>query len=160
VEHLPFWEFVSHPSHDILEDIRVSFYVPLFSDWLSIETEFDTEWRSNLLKENGCDIATSDTMDCSPMESSSCDWFTSCDICCDIDISERIDRFCASLDVIGSGTGMGTVSEAGIGSGILFFLVFLETLIRGERPAVCRRVLTGICLKSFKKLIITPHTLT
>jgi hypothetical protein len=35
------------------------------------------------------------------------------------------------LDVIGSGTGMGTSSEAGIGSGIFFFLVFLENLISG-----------------------------
>ena len=56
-------------------------------------------------------------------------------------------------------TGMGTGSEAGIGSGIVFFLVFYETLIRGERSAVCIRV-TGICLKRFTKLIITPHTLT
>jgi len=64
------------------------------------------------------------------------------------------------LDLIGADTGMGTGSEAGIGSGIVFFLVFLETLIRGERSVVCRRVLTGICLKRFTKLIITPHTLT
>ena len=42
---------------------------------------------------------------------------------------------------VGSGTGMGTGSEAGIGSGIVLFLVFLETLIRGERSAVCRPVL-------------------
>jgi len=54
---------------------------------------------------------------------------------------------------------MGTGSEAGIGSGIVFFLVFYETLIRGERSAVFIRV-TGICLKRFTKLIITPHTLT
>ncbi len=60
---------------------------------------------------------------------------------------------------VGYGTGMGTGSEAGIGSGIVFFLVFLETLIRGEKPAVCRRVLTGICIKRLTKLIITPHTL-
>jgi hypothetical protein len=36
----------------------------------------------------------------------------------------------------------------------LFNFVFLDTLIRGERPAVCRRVLTGICLKGFINLII------
>jgi len=29
---------------------------------------------------------------------------------------------------VGSGTGMGTSSEAGIGSGIVFFLVFCLTL--------------------------------
>jgi len=60
---------------------------------------------------------------------------------------------------VGSGTGMGTGSEAGIGSGIVFFLVFLETLIRGKKIAVCRCVLTGICIKRFTKFIITPHTL-
>ncbi len=32
-------------------------------------------------------------------------------------------------------------SEAGIGSGTVFFRFFLDALIRGERPAVCRRVL-------------------
>ena len=36
----------------------------------------------------------------------------------------------------------------------VFFRFFWVTLIRGERPAVCRRVLTGICLKRFIKLII------
>jgi len=59
----------------------------------------------------------------------------------------------------GSGTGMCTASEAGIGSGTVFFRFFLDTLIRGEIPAVCRRVLTGICLKGFIKLIII-HTRT
>ena len=48
----------------------------------------------------------------------------------------------------------GTGSEAGIGSGTVFFRFFLDTLIRGDRPAVCRRVLTGICLKRFIKIII------
>ena len=36
----------------------------------------------------------------------------------------------------------------------VLFRFFFDTLIRGERPAVCRRVLTGICLKRFIKLII------
>jgi len=36
----------------------------------------------------------------------------------------------------GSGTGMGTGSKAGIGSEIFFFLVILETSIRGERPLI------------------------
>jgi len=54
----------------------------------------------------------------------------------------------------GSGSGMCTGSEAGIGSGTVFFRFFLDTLIRGKRPAVCRHVLTGICLKRFIKLII------
>jgi hypothetical protein len=37
---------------------------------------------------------------------------------------------------------------------VRFVSIFFDTLIRGERPAVCRRVLTGICLKRFIKLII------
>jgi len=41
--------------------------------------------------------------------------------------------------------------------GTVFFRFFLDNLIRGERPAVCRRVLTCICLKGFIKLIII-HT--
>ena len=45
-------------------------------------------------------------------------------------------------------------SNSGTGSGTVFFRFFLDTLIKGERPAVCRRVLTGICLKRFIKLII------
>jgi len=48
---------------------------------------------------------------------------------------------------------MCTGYEAGIGS------IFVDSLIRGERPAVCRRVLTGICLKGLIKLIII-HTRT
>jgi hypothetical protein len=54
----------------------------------------------------------------------------------------------------GSGSGICTGSEAGIGSGTVFFRFFLDTLIRSKRPAVCRHVLTGICLKRFIKLII------
>ena len=51
-------------------------------------------------------------------------------------------------------------SVTSIGSGTGFFRAFLDTLLRGKKPAVYRRVLTGICLKGFIKLIITPHTPT
>jgi hypothetical protein len=51
-------------------------------------------------------------------------------------------------------------SVTSIGSGTGFFRAFLDTLSRGKKPAVYRRVLTGICLKGFIKLVITPHTPT
>jgi len=49
---------------------------------------------------------------------------------------------------------MCTGSEAGIGSETVFFRFFLDTLTRGERPVVSRRVLTCIFLKGFIKSII------
>jgi len=59
---------------------------------------------------------------------------------------------CTSLNI--------SFSITSIGSGTGFLRAFLDTLLRGKKPAVYRRVLTGIFLKGFIKLMITPHTPT
>jgi hypothetical protein len=52
----------------------------------------------------------------------------------------RRKRNCTSLNI--------SFSVTSIGSGTGFFRAFLDILLRGKKPAVYRRVLTGICLKN------------